>query len=54
MKDLARVPLMPLERWGTGLLLSSLLLLGIYVEIRSAYLSRRMGDLPLRQDSRNQ
>ena len=44
MIDSARAPLMPLERWGNAILLSLLTLLGIYVEFRSAFGNRRMGD----------
>ena len=37
MNDSARVPLRPVERWGIGLLLTLLVLLGILVEKRTAY-----------------
>src|ERR1700731_3862577 len=44
MNDTARAPLWPIERWGIAVLLSLLTLLGIYVEYRSCFGERRMGD----------
>src|ERR1700689_2912460 len=44
MNDLARAPLAPLQKYAVALILSLLTLLGIYVEIRSALIDRRMGD----------
>lgn len=45
MEDAARAPLTKLERWGVILGLSLLVAFGALVEFRSAFLSRRMGDL---------
>jgi len=44
MNDPACASLKPIERWCIAILLSLFVLLGVYVEIRSARLSRRMGD----------
>ena len=44
MNDSACAPLKPLERWGITILLTTFVLLGILVEMRSALGERRMGD----------
>src|SRR5579862_8678303 len=44
MSDTARSPLTMSARWGIGVLLVLLVAQGVYVEIRSVHLTRRMGD----------